>query len=495
MIEADRREAVAALRRRLAELGGSSWGGRVAAAPPRSLTLGEVEPDPWADDRRPERAIAGERSGPQPSSRDDDEARRRAALRLGFLPESGVTGTAWVRRITVELAPFIDAAGAAAPVTARQLVALAYHTGAEQPEPPFDATACAVLDIETMGLRGSGAFAFLVGIGSPRESRLEIDQLLLVDPGDEAALLLALLDRLALRRLLVTYNGRSFDLPVLQSRCVLARLAPTTLESLLHADLLGSVRRLFRDRLGACSLRQAELSLLGLVREGDVCAGAEAPEHYRSWLRGGPDRVLEAVVRHNELDLCATMVLAARLAAHLEGRLVEPPHPADRYRLGVHLDRLGVHDAAEVHYRAAVLGRTAPWARHAGHRLAQHLRRGGPSRQSEALQLYASLWRDDPADLRAARALAVLLERQRRLRAAAEVTAAAVEICLGLGDWRLMRLRGAPSAGWKADWARRHDRLQRRLAGRSRRGSPALRSRSPPSARCRPGRRSGPRCR
>jgi uncharacterized protein YprB with RNaseH-like and TPR domain len=382
---------------------------------------------------------------------------------LGFVPEVTPSGLAWVRRVSVELQPFLEQAGAAAPVTAGQLVRLAYAMPEPHPEPAWGDDSVAVLDIETLGLRGSGVVAFLVGIGVPRGSRLDIDQLLLPGLDEEPALLLAMLARLERVRMLVTYNGRTFDLPLLRGRCIVNRVSGGALDPPLHCDLLGPVRRLFRDRLGACTLRQAEESLLRLYRENDI-SGSEAPSRYWIWLRGGDAAVVEGVVRHNQLDLSATMVLAARLAAHVDGSLVQPAHPADRYRLGVHLERGGgVADGVEEHYRATLRRAVAPWDRHAAVRLARRLRReGGEAGREEAAEVLEAMWRRDPTDLRVGMLLALTLERRRHFDAALRVCDEALAACSQLGAWRLERMRGAPHGGWADSWERRRRRLSRR---------------------------------
>jgi hypothetical protein len=433
---ADRSAAVAALRERLARLGG---GGATAPRRPPGRDAETVA------ERRAEGARAG-----------------------GFEPQTVAGGLAWVRRVSIDLRPFLERAGAPGPVTAAQLVRLAL--GDRGPHAPrWDASSAAVLDLETLGLRGSGVLAFLAGIGVPAGDRLEVDQVLLVDPAAERSALLAALDRLAGHRVLVSYNGRSFDVPALRSRLVVNRLDPAALEAGMHCDVLVPVRRLFRDRLGACTLGRAERDLLGLERHGEV-PGCEAPGRYQAWLRGAGYEVLEGVVVHNQLDLCATMVLAARVAAHLEGRLVSPVHPADRYRLAVHLQRSGVADASasvEEHLRATVDGARGPWDRHAAHALAARLRRRGGASEIEAVELLGRLWRSRPSDLRAARALAVSLERLRRLAEALAVAERALELCRGLEGWRLAAVRGAPSGGWAADWERRCRRLRARIAAQS----------------------------
>lgn len=388
----------------------------------------------------------------------------------GFEPHTTVAGTALVRRVDVDLTPMLDAAGAPSPAEPRDLLRLVGLPPDSAPGAPL-----AILDIESLGLRGSGVLAFLVGIGLQRGAHLELHQLLLADPGAEKALLHAVLDLLDGCAALVTYNGRTFDIPVLRARCIVNRLDAAGLDVPPHCDLLGPVRRLFRDRLGPCTLRQAEIDLLAMERVDDV-PGFEAPARYRAWLRGhGPD-ALEGVVRHNELDVLATAVLGARLAAHVAGHMVEPVHAADRYRLALHLERHAEHRRAERLLRESLAARAAPWDRRAAHRLALRLRRaGGPSGEAEALSLLRSLWRQDPADLRAARALAVACERARLLQEALDVSTHMLRLCAAMPSWRHSALRGAPAGGWSADWERRVERLERRLSRQSRAaGAPLL---------------------
>jgi hypothetical protein len=106
--------------------------------------------------------------------------------------------------------------------------------------------------------------------------------------------------------------------------------------------------------------------------------------------------------------------------------------------------------------------RTGPWDRRATHRLATRLRRAGGAGEEEALHLWRSLWRSDPTDLRAARALAIALERSHRLDEAVAVCERTLRVCEAMPAWRHAALRGAPSGGWHADWTRRLDRLRTR---------------------------------
>ena len=125
------------------------------------------------------------------------------------------------------------------------------------------------LDTETTGLAGAGTLAFMVGVGffepSPHGERFVVRQYFLRDHGDEPALLLLLDELLAEKAGLVTFNGRSFDVPLLEGRFIMNRM-PTDLRDRPHLDLLHPARRLWRHRLGSCALGSLEGSLLGLRR-------------------------------------------------------------------------------------------------------------------------------------------------------------------------------------------------------------------------------------
>lgn len=430
-----RRAQIETLRARLSVLGGA------AMAHARA-----VRPDGEAYPRRP-------RIEPVV----DTHAR---AAELGFAAEEGPGGTAFVRRVSVNLASFLDRAGPVAALDPSRLLELGCRLPTVGAPARLADDDVAVVDIETLGLRGSGVLAFLVGLGVPRAGRLEVEQFLLADPDGETALLAALMRTLGPRRLIVTYNGRCFDVPVLLARCVINRLDSAPLDRPLHADLLSPVRRLFRDRLVACTLRRAEVGLLRFDRDGDV-PGCEAPARYRAWLRGGSAAVLRGVVAHNELDLCTTMVLGSRLAAHLDGQLVEPVHPADRYNLGRYLGEAN-------HLRDALEGGEEPWSRRAGHRLALQLSRRSPSGRVEAAEIWRRLWEGRVTDLRAARALAVSLERSGELAAALDVCRQ-VHSLVGRDPFTAVHHHAARDL-WTPDWQKRLDRLERRLAKRPGRG-------------------------
>ena len=183
------------------------------------------------------------------------------------------------------------------------------------PGQPPAATALVCLDTETTGLAtAAGTVAFLIGLGWWESDRFRQVQLLLPDHGEERALLTALQAAIPPDAWLVTYNGRTFDWPLLVARYRLARRAAPPHDG--HLDLLPIVRRLFRHRMPDARLRTAEAELLGLRRVGDV-EGWEIPSRYLGFLRGGSAAGLVEVVRHNDQDVRSL----AWLLAHLDARL------------------------------------------------------------------------------------------------------------------------------------------------------------------------------
>jgi len=178
--------------------------------------------------------------------------------------------------------------------------------------------AVAYLDTETTGLNGgAGTYVFAAAVARPIDCGLRLAQLFLPQPGVEAAFLHRLRDELDAADGLASFNGGSFDLPVLRTRWVMARM-PGELASLPHVDLLTLVRALYRHRMQSCTLRIVEERLLGYERD-DPIAGALVPDAYFAYLQRGSSPMLEAVLEHNRLDVISLVHLHSRLLSRLEG--------------------------------------------------------------------------------------------------------------------------------------------------------------------------------
>jgi uncharacterized protein YprB with RNaseH-like and TPR domain len=165
------------------------------------------------------------------------------------------------------------------------------------------------MDTETSGLAGgAGTVAFLLGLSWRDEAsgRWMLEQALLRQLGEEAPLLALFAERLGRASMLVTYNGKSFDWPLLRTRFVMNRMTPP--EPPPHLDLVHVARRLHRARLTSCSLVAVEDQVLGRARVGDV-PGAEIVAIYAHYLRTGDAAALGGVVEHNAADVLAMVAL------------------------------------------------------------------------------------------------------------------------------------------------------------------------------------------
>lgn len=174
-------------------------------------------------------------------------------------------------------------------------------------------------DIETTGLSGgAGTVAFLVGCGWFEDDAFRVRQWLMLGPSGERPLLEALGRTMDEASLLVTFNGRTFDVPFMETRWAFHRQSTPT-EGLPHFDMLPPARRLWRRREddSSCSLTALERSVLGFHRVNDV-PGFEIPVRYFQFLRTGDPALIEGVLEHNRLDLLSLAAVtgqALQLAA------------------------------------------------------------------------------------------------------------------------------------------------------------------------------------
>ncbi|MFZ4617964.1 MAG: ribonuclease H-like domain-containing protein, partial [Rectinemataceae bacterium] len=166
---------------------------------------------------------------------------------------------------------------------------------------PWDVRELRFFDLETTGLSGgAGTIAFLATVARPSDGSLFLEQFFLSDYPGEASYLRAVLSALGPAPLLVTHNGKAFDVPLLRTRCLMQGLSFP--EPRLHLDFLMTARRLWRSMLGGASLGLLERGVLGLERSGDV-PGQDIPGIWLASLRSGFHPLLPQVFTHNLLDV------------------------------------------------------------------------------------------------------------------------------------------------------------------------------------------------
>ena len=207
------------------------------------------------------------------------------------------------------------------------------------------------LDTETSGLSGgTGTYAFMVGAGRFEKDGFHLEQFFMRDPGEEPALLEALTNFLAPTSVLVTYNGKAFDVPLLQTRFRLHSM-PILVKEMIHLDLLHLARRLWRDRLPSRTLKYIEENILGLPRTDEEVPGYEIPYLYFDYLRSRDARPLAGVFYHNNMDI----VSLASMLNHMNHMLAQPldrgiAHGLDRIALAKLYEDLGRWDMAAAIY-------------------------------------------------------------------------------------------------------------------------------------------------
>ncbi|HET7107247.1 MAG TPA: ribonuclease H-like domain-containing protein [Candidatus Acidoferrum sp.] len=274
------------------------------------------------------------------------------------------------------------------------------------------------LDTETTGLAGgTGTYAFLVGLAWWDAGGLQVEQLFLRDFSEEHSLLHELASRLAERPVLVTFNGKSFDWPLLENRFTMTRAIKVP-PLAAHLDLLHPARALWKLRLGSVRLVELERHVLDAARlgwhRGDDVASALIPQFYFDFLRGGSADPLAGVVKHNQMDLRGLAALFGKINSLLDERQsLADEHSLDLFGLSRFLQRRGDNQRAHsTCVQSLDAGLPAEFRPRATRELALIAKRRGDNEAA------AALWRQlalDAADgLEACEQLAIHYERKAR---------------------------------------------------------------------------------
>jgi uncharacterized protein YprB with RNaseH-like and TPR domain len=257
----------------------------------------------------------------------------------------------------------------------------------------------AFLDTETTGLAGgAGTLVFLVGIGTFVEDKFRFRQYFLRDPGEEPGMLNLLKDDLEAAAGFVTYNGRAFDLPLLEGRYTLALREKLPLHTSPNFDLLHLARRLWRHSLPDCTLGTVETEILGVRRTEDDVPGAWIPGMYLDYLRSGDATGMRRVIYHNAIDVLSLVGLAGyMLDRHSDSKLNELTASESLAVARWHQDA-GRSDSAESAYRKAMHSKVVEIKTEAMRRYSFHLKR--IDRKVEAVKIWKKWHRlaaDDPS--------------------------------------------------------------------------------------------------
>jgi hypothetical protein len=337
------------------------------------------------------------------------------------------------------------------------------------PETPLPAPERLVfLDTETTGLAGgTGTCAFLIGIGTVEGAQFVVRQYFLRDYPEEKAVLQALAEVLGSCAGLVTYNGKTFDVPLLETRYALARL-PAPFARLVHLDALHPARRLWKLRLESCRLTDLESAVLGIRREGDV-PGSEIPGIYFDYLRTGDARGLQPVFYHNALDIITLAAVTVELARAIgDSGVATLDSPLDLFSLSRIYETAGSREQSlETCQRALSSGLPEEIEARALRQLALQYKR--QRRHEMAVEVWLELTRSrhagSPLALAAFEELAIHYEHHRRdPKGALEFTLAALEWLREYGPPRSIGVLPASPTPHAARLTHRLERLQRKLA-------------------------------
>ncbi len=245
----------------------------------------------------------------------------------------------------------------------------------------------AFIDIETTGLGGAGACAFLIGVGMFETGRFVVHQFFMRDYGEEQAQLQAVGDLLGRAAAVVSFNGKGFDLPFLENRFILTRrLSP--LDDVPHLDLLPAARRLWKHRLSSCTLSSLEREVLGVRRSRRDVPGWLIPYLYADYVRSGDARRMPDIFYHNAQDILSLVTLAVHICDLID-TLPEKIPEEDLYGLGRIWQEMGRFGRAEWAWSRAAVAGTTEVRRRAMRDLALLLKR--QERRSEAVAWWQHL--------------------------------------------------------------------------------------------------------
>lgn len=309
------------------------------------------------------------------------------------------------------------------------------------------------LDTETTGLAGgTGTYPFLVGLAFWEQGSFVVEQLFMRDYSEEPSLLFELLEPLSKQCMLFTFNGKSFDWPLLETRYQIARVGSLPPPK-AHVDMLHPARQLWRLRLKSVALSELERHILQLERSHDI-PSETIPRRYFEFIRGGSPEPMADIFRHNQMDLCGLASLALHVIRMLEDPESSSCAADELFGISRMLQRRGDDLFAGRIYKQALERGLSGGAEHIAQRELARL-----ARRRRDYELSNALWEKlllDPAEgARAYEQLAIYYEHCARQR----------EKAAALSREALIRLQDEYSAGRIPvfKYVRWHARFQHRL--------------------------------
>jgi uncharacterized protein len=213
------------------------------------------------------------------------------------------------------------------------------------------------LDVETTGLSlGTGTYVFLIGLGYFSSGQYHIHQVFLRDFGEEPAFLYHTRQLMRPFRYLVTFNGKRFDIPLLEARFTMCS-QPDGLRDMASWDLLYPARRLWFDRLEDCRLGTIERERLGVAREGLDIDGDQIPRVYFRYVHDGDARDIDRIAYHNAMDVLTMTALAIHIDRSLKER---DPVRSNLFSVGKYYEKKGIREIGEAYYELASSGGASP---------------------------------------------------------------------------------------------------------------------------------------
>ena len=204
---------------------------------------------------------------------------------------------------------------------------------------------CLFFDTETTGLAGgTGTYIFLAGLGLFEDNEFIVKQYFMMDYDQEPALLYEIAKHVNNAEAFISYNGKSYDVPLLKTRFLLHQV-DSRVNDILHLDLVHTARRLWKKNLESCSLQNLEQNLLGFRREGDV-PGAEIPAMFFAYLQNKDLLSLKGIFQHNVLDIVSMVSIAVKAQQVFSQN--QPAESQEHDELGVikTFERLGYMEKA-----------------------------------------------------------------------------------------------------------------------------------------------------